>query len=134
MITLESFIDEMLVVCPRCSGCARVAVIGANALFAPRKLTCAACGYSSTWEGTRVMRRDGVDDYFNLPLWIQMRCCGQRLWAYNWRHLDYIEEYVRALQRGRDGRRSLATKLPPWMKSAHNREQVLACIEKLRTT
>ena len=134
MITLESFIDEMLVVCPRCSGCARVAPVDQNKLFAPRKVTCGACGYSDTWEGQSITRRDGVDDYFELPLWIRSRCCGQLLWAYNWRHLDYIATYVGALQREDDGPGTLAAKLPRWLKGAHNREQVLACIEKLRTS
>ena len=62
----------------------------------------------------------------------------ETLWAYNWRHLDFIEAFVRSMQRERRrdalgwSNRALGSRLPRWMKSAQNRVRILACIEKLR--
>jgi hypothetical protein len=140
---IDSFIGEVLVVCPRCGGCARVAAADSATmyLFAPRTLACAACGLSRSWEGdslTRHAGRSAVDDHFELPLWIQAPCCGETLWAYNWRHLDLIESFVRAVHRERRpnaygwSNRSVVSRFPRWMKSAHNRVALLACIARLR--
>lgn len=142
----ESFgMGEAFVVCPRCSGCARAAIIDPAAprqIFAPRKLTCAACGHSQHWEEESIERFHGrppVDDYFHLPLWIQAPCCGHVLWAYNWRHLGVIEQYVAATlrERRRDLRygwsnHAMTSRLPRWIKAEGNRERVLRCIEELR--
>jgi hypothetical protein len=56
------------------------------------------------------------------------------LWAYNAEHLDFLEEYVRASIREREPNRnaSLASRLPAWLKSAKNREAVLAACAALR--
>ena len=87
---------------------------------------------------TRYFGEPAVDDYFHLPLWIQSPCCGHTLWAYNWRHLEFIESFVKAALRDRRqdsfgwSKRSMVTRLPRWMKAATNREQILDGIGKLR--
>ena len=149
---VEDFGDEFLVVCPRCSACARVRDRGPDA--DPRiRLVCPACAY------TRQRKRAGsvfvyssspdvlpgavafgaaVDAFFRLPLWLQAPCCGETLWAYNARHLDYLEAYVgatlRERARGEHGwsNASLASRLPRWMLAAGNRDGVLRCIRGLR--
>ena len=82
-----------------------------------------------------------LDNHFGLPLWLQMRCCGELLWAYNAEHLAFLEAFVGA--RLRERRRSaeygwsngaLASRLPAWLKSRKHREEVLACIDRLRRT
>ena len=145
-VSADAFMDETLVVCPRCGGCGRVAPVDAmrEDLFAPRKLTCASCGHSRLWENTTLRRHAAeaaaVDDYFELPLWIQAPCCGNTLWAYNWRHLEFIEGFVGALHRERRrdahgwSNRALGARLPRWMKVAQNRVAILECVEKLRQT
>jgi hypothetical protein len=79
------------------------------------------------------------DDYFGLPLWLQIPCCGEVLWAYNERHLSLLEGFVaaRLRERSRDERygwsnRSLPSRLPPWIKSGKNREHVLKGLSRLR--
>jgi hypothetical protein len=66
---------------------------------------------------------------FNTP------CGGQTLWAYNLGHLDFIEAFVTAELRERQpddrygwSNRSLFSRLPKWMQSAKNREQILKAI------
>jgi hypothetical protein len=68
-------------------------------------------------------------------LWLQISCCHETLWAYNFKHLEIIEQYVSAKlrERTRKGRNSFLSKLPDWLKSAKNRDEILKAIGKLRT-
>ncbi len=74
------------------------------------------------------------DWYFQEPLWLQTECCGETLWAYNEKHLEFIENYVAAKLRARipNQNRSLASRLPKWIKSAKNRDEILKAIGKLK--
>ena len=150
--TLLDFGSEFLLVCPRCAGRAWVRDRGPAA--EPRvALTCPHCGLSQFGAAAQpgqlaagpkryppgvVAVGAAVDWIFHLPLWLQLGCCGETLWAYNAAHLAFIEDYVRAAlrehARGEQGwrNRALANRLPRWMKDAHNRDDVLKCVEKLR--
>ena len=151
--TLFDFGHEFLVECPHCG--LRALVLDRGAEAAPRiALTCTHCGLARAWEAgacgvatTTDLRRyvagqltvgAAVDWYFHLPLWLKAPCCGETLWAYNVRHLDFLEDYVAAKlrehQRGPHGWRNqaLANRLPRWMKQAGNREEMLRCITALR--
>ena len=104
--SIDSFQDEFLVKCPRCDSCAKVKRIEPENQdwFAPRRFSCKGCGSSSDWvekEIKRFWNNQPVDDYFHYPLWLQIPCCGQILWAYNLRHLDFIEQFVAAKVRER---------------------------------
>ena len=141
--TLEDFTDEFLVVCPQCKGCARIGLCDPErtGLLAPRRLTCGFCGHNRVWAGTSYGGPRGQDWYFRLPLWLTAPCCGEVLWAHNWRHLQFIENFVRAGVREnvRDpengwSNRSLANRLPTWIKDRNNRAKVLRTIEKLKQT
>jgi hypothetical protein len=83
--------------------------------------------------------RDAIDSFFGLPLWLQVPCCGETLWAYNAAHLDFLAEHVGATLRERTRHpehgwhnRSLASRLPTWMKAARHRDEVLKGLERLR--
>jgi hypothetical protein len=54
-------------------------------------------------------------------------------WAFNPAHLDFIEECVSVEIRESRGNETLASRLPGWMKSGHNREEVLRCVGKQRS-
>jgi hypothetical protein len=62
------------------------------------------------------------------------------LWAYNLQHLDLIRRFVAADLRERapwydHGRKmTLVARLPAWMKSAKNRDEVLRAVDRLRAT
>lgn len=108
------------------------------------RLTCAACGYSASGGRAEVLPSFEAYDAGNTPfgarLWLEARCCGgNRLWALNERHLDYLEAYVAAKRRtaafpSPPGDRQLADKLPAWMKAAKHREELLRAIARLRGT
>ena len=135
---LSDFSDEFLVACPSCANCARVVIDAVRVDVAqgwrtPRKVVCSSCSYYKTWEGTSITTGDSVDWYFRLPLWLQTPCCGEVLWAHNRDHLAFLEDYVGSSLRERqpNQNRSLASRLPSWMKEAKNRDAILKCISKL---
>jgi hypothetical protein len=142
----EAFLDELLVVCPKCEGTALVLPVrtGELGLFASRQVTCTHCGFSKHSEGNsqhmdwyaEPMR----DSYFHLPLRLQVRCGRHLLWAYNHRRLGFIEAFVQASLRERlrhptSGwhNAGLTSRLPKWLKSAHHRKAILKAIASLRS-
>ncbi|MFF1404938.1 hypothetical protein [Streptomyces sp. NPDC058294] len=147
---LTRFTGRVLVVCPRCGGRAQVvprpgppapAHYG-ELLFQPRRLTCAACGAvadraADTRGGALVAAQPGgtEDPFFGRPLWLQTRCAGHVLWAYDDRHADALAAYVGAALRERGSARptrAMFARLPRWMKASGHRAEVLAGLERLR--
>lgn len=137
---IYEFGDEFLVVCPKCAGRARVFRIETGSdklaarLAAPRRLVCFSCLHRAEW--TRGSMRVGgrCDWYFGLPLWLEIPCAGETLWAYNLKHLEFIERYVAARLRRRTPHRnrSVASRLPKWLTSAKNRDEVLKAVAGLK--
>jgi predicted RNA-binding Zn-ribbon protein involved in translation (DUF1610 family) len=148
----RAFADTFYVQCPQCGGCAIVRRIEAELarpsvyLSVRRKLAlrphqvtvfarlvCPKCGHTKDLGTDGWSSGTATDSYFRLPLWFQMPCCGETLWAYNRPHLAYLKRYVEAdlREEGVAGKRGLASKLPKWMKAAKNRDEVLKCIQKL---
>ena len=79
-----------------------------------------------------------MDPYFGYALWLSTPASPGVLWAYNVKHLDYLEAFIAANLRERtrdrigDYRQTLIEKLPAWVKSAKHREELLARIAELR--
>ncbi|MEU8760075.1 hypothetical protein [Streptomyces sp. NPDC048659] len=76
-----------------------------------------------------------ADPFFRRPLWLQTRCAGHILWAYNEEHVDELSAYVGARLRERGGAQStmsMFARLPAWMKVSDHRAEVLAGLETLR--
>ncbi|MFI8371892.1 hypothetical protein [Streptomyces sp. NPDC085466] len=147
---LVRYTGGILVVCPRCGGRALVApppdAIRPDSLghlvWAPRRLTCAGCGALAEHNGERQgngavgARPGGTEDpFFRRPLWLQTRCAGRILWAYDEEHVDALAAYVGARHRVRHSSPTLSmfARLPAWMKSAGNRDEVLAGLGALRS-
>lgn len=108
---IDEFSDEFLVICPKCDSLAKVILSELNSvniknrLFAPRKLVCSKCVYRKFWSAHTILSGSNVDWYFRLPLWLEISCCGEMLWAYNEKHLEMIENYVSAKLRERSMKR-----------------------------
>ena len=133
--------DDIDVVCPRCA--ARAVVIaqrvdGTRVLDWPRRLVCTSCVSAASWspKGQTSQWGGPVDPFFRLPLWLRAECCGGRmLWAFHEAHLALLEGLVAARLRERGGARNsmtLVARLPRWLKSAKNRDEVLRVITRLR--
>ena len=142
---IHAFMDDTLIVCPKCSSCAvsRRMQQGTRSedWFAPRRLTCTRCSFTRDWAEREIARGwdRAEDDYFGLPLWLQTRCCGELLWAINEQHLAALEAFVGARLRERRhdevagwSNRSLPSRLPAWIKSGKNRDEVLQGLARLR--
>lgn len=139
---VNDFMGEILVVCPKCNGCARTFRVdrASKDPFAPRRLVC-ACGYTHAWASRQFTRNGGApyDDYFGLPLWLQVRCSDGALWAYNREHLAMLQAFVQAKlrERRRDPalgwlNKSFLGRLPAWIKSAKNRDAILRRLHRLQ--
>jgi hypothetical protein len=68
-------------------------------------------------------------------LWLRAEFRGHTVWAFNHRHLHALRSYVVADLRERTPRQGAATsmveKLPGWMTSAKNRDDVVAVLDRL---
>jgi hypothetical protein len=140
---LAAFLDEILVVCPRCAGPALSKRLdpAARDTLAPRRLVCRRCGHLQESRPPSVsgLERIGHDGYFRLPLWLATPCAGELLWAFNARHLAALEAYALAdlRERKRDpaqgwSNQSFASRLPKWVKAAKNRAEVARGLARLR--
>lgn len=124
--------DPVLVECPRCAG--RAVVLGDR--WAAR-LVCDACSLARDWHAGGVSSEpvpNGVEPRFGTPLWLRSECCGgELLWATNAAHLAYLEAYVGARLRDHaPGVAPLSSRLPAWMTSAKNRDEVVRHLGRLR--
>ncbi|GAA2396054.1 zinc ribbon domain-containing protein [Dactylosporangium salmoneum] len=128
------------VVCPQCA--ARARVVGAPGDDRPsttraRRLVCAACGHTATWSPRSGSSWWGaaVDPFFRQPLALTTAVRGHLLWAYNREHLLLLAQFVAAglRERGAHGgcSMSMIETLPAWLKSARNRDDVLAAVARL---
>ncbi|MGK5631063.1 hypothetical protein [Streptomyces sp. URMC 123] len=149
----DSFIDTVLVRCPRCAGVAHVVqgpaptrAVEGPVVSARHRLVCRGCGLSRQSEKKGVSFRfrwgpEGpTDPYVEVPLWLLAETRHGRLWAYNLEHLDLIRRFVRAPLRERapwyePGRKmTLVARLPAWVKRAKNRTEVLRVIDRMRAS
>ncbi|MFB7139553.1 hypothetical protein ACFCYN_07875 [Gottfriedia sp. NPDC056225] len=125
--TIFEFVDNVLVECPRCNNCAKMTWAPFKSI---PKLVCEKCGLVAV----SPIASYGGPEFCGVSLWLKTSCCSNTLWAYNNEHLDFLENYVSASIREQlpNINRSLASRLPSWIKSAKNRESILKCIKKLR--
>lgn len=134
--TLSHFAASVLVRCPRCE---RIAHFGRGPCTAAEReggrcresrVICRSCG----------LCRVDTDRYFRPPLWLQTETRHGRLWAYNLEHLDLIRRFVSADLRERapwyeTGRKmTLVGRLPAWIKSAKNRDEILRAVHRLQVS
>jgi hypothetical protein len=136
------FQQEILVRCPRCAEPAWIKTIepGDKSPFSARRLACKKCAFAKFWHGRSVGGgRDATDGYFHLPLFLQLPCCGETLWAYNLLHVDYLAQWLGADLRERradsvHGWRNASnlSRLPKWMKLAKNRAAVIEGLTRLK--
>lgn len=139
---LQHFNSLVLIRCPRCRQCAelvcRTSRQPSRKLPVPRQLSCRHCGYTTAYESSTFDMACHTGDWpRRLPLWLQVPCCGKVLWAFNDKHLLFLERFVASelRERARDGRysnHSMSSRLPKWMQSAKHRDEVMRGLQRLR--
>ncbi|MCB1503435.1 MAG: hypothetical protein KDJ47_00510 [Hyphomicrobiaceae bacterium] len=147
--SLLDFIDCIDVACPRCGHHALVRMErrqGTGIVTSPpARLSCHHCGLIRTQRRDKTsmwrysLRADGRDPYFGIQLWLQEPTRHGLVFAYNEAHLQVLETFVGAELRERNAsrairwnNRSMASRLPRWMKRAQNRDEMLATLARLR--
>lgn len=135
---LHEFADEFLVRCPCCEARAVVRREPIDALprrlrlVAPWHVECPACGFSEWACGKVTPHHTPLDWHFQLPLWLQEPCCGHVLWAYNQRHLRFIEQLVASSWRHWPERsRPVEHRVAAWVLADENRASVLRALAAL---
>jgi len=78
---------------------------------------------------------EGTDSIFGCKFLLYDEIKGESFWAFNEKHLDYLEDYVSSDLRERIPNRnsSIPSRIPKWVKNAKNRDTVLKCIQRLRS-
>ena len=133
-LILSDFYDEVLVVCP---ACAKKAMAKANFDSKKVRLFCVNCGYNkevSTALNQTAAIQMPANAFFDAALWLQSTFKNEIFYAYNDKHLDYLERYIGASLREHKDRThfTLLEKLPKFYHEAKNREPLLKIIAKLK--
>jgi hypothetical protein len=89
------------------------------------QIRCSSCGSTEIYQPvyTEYIRllntAEATDPFLGLDLWYQASFREHLLWAYNYEHLDYLEQYIRAKLRERNNRKysTMVEKLPQFIKS-----------------
>jgi len=133
-LTLDSFYANVDVVCSICNrrASARVDFDRHTA-----RLLCTHCGYSkelSTKIGKYGSLQMAAHMFFNATLWLQAPFKNDTVYAYNDKHLAYLECYIQATLREHKDRThfTLLEKLPKFYHEAKNRTALLKIIAKLK--
>lgn len=143
---IENFINNIDVICPNCRA---KALVTSNP---ETRFTCTACGQSKIWEGTPnafytgpivfssgILLGKPVDCFFRYPLWYTKSVRNETLFAYNLEHLTFLENFIDNKRRERAknehgwSNQSLESRLPKWMLSAKNRDDIVKAIIDLKS-
>jgi len=138
---LSQFSNDILIKCPACGSCSHLIKLAEVTGY---RLVCHSCSYTNEWslKSENYVPEPGVGPTlwgFDLDLWLQTNCCGHILWAYNIDHINFLTELVEAKLRERKPdskwgwcKASLESRLPKWILSAKNRDDVLKDLTLLR--
>jgi len=111
--------------------------------WAKLKMKCENCGDECEYEAhlSRYYRNHGLmcDAHFGLPLWLQKEFRQDLFWAFNYEHLQLLEDYIRARHRERGisprnkiiKNKTLVSRLPAFISKAGNRDDLLKLIKDL---
>lgn len=136
--TVWDFRDHSWVVCPRCAGAARSTTDQAERRH---RLVCGRCSHALEIDSPHLAHwiGDGTDGRFGLPLYLTEDVSGQELWVHNLAHLEALAVWIGASLRERAvdstyRNKTMASRLPHWMKTASARPRILKALDRLRTT
>jgi uncharacterized Zn finger protein (UPF0148 family) len=134
-LILSNFYKEVWVLCP---SCAKKAMTNVNFETKTARLFCIHCGYNKETTTAFVKNatiETAANQYFQAELWLKTPFKNEIFWAYNDKHLEYLESYISATLREHKDRThfTLLEKLPKFYHEAKNREGLLKIIAKLKS-
>ena len=133
-LRISDFYNEVWVVCP---ACAKRAICKTVEDLNRARLFCLHCGLNkevSTSIGGSGSILGAAHQFFHAELWLKATFKNEVFYAYNDKHLDYLERYVGAALRESKDRQhyTLLEKLPKFYHEAKNRDALLKIISKLK--
>jgi hypothetical protein len=126
---------------PRCIGCGfslpKVARAAARSSPKEVRVKCPSCEAVRSYPvyPQHSMANDNCDPETGLPYFLAMPFGANLLWLRNLEHLAVLEDYVGATLRERvlgPVNMTWLARLPAWIKSRHNRVELLKCLQRLR--
>lgn len=128
---------------PRCFRCGGMLPkrIAAKPRFHKGKATgrakCPSCGHIHDYPVALAAEplSAGIDPFFGYPVYLSVPVGRWTLWAWNLRHLEWLEAWISASLRERrppSYHFTMMARLPQWMKRASNRQAVLKGLARLR--
>lgn len=136
----ETYAVELNCSCSHCATELRVNIPKVNEKKETISVKCPKCGHTENYRPKNITQQWIFDHtgkpsekYFGLPLWLNEDFRGNSFWAYNYKHLEYLKDYIAADLRERNGRLgwTMVEKLPEWMKSGKNRDKLIKLITDL---
>lgn len=144
---LWDFRTHLTIHCPNCDKKTLLSNEAKNVFF-NGKISCIFCGYCkvlgegnsyyiSTKDGVTVGYKTVMSDPkgIRLLLWYSENFKGNSLWAYNETHLQFLYDFILAKHRTRSQKdfknKSLGSRLPKWMTSAANRDEIIKLIKSM---
>ncbi len=130
---IGSFYGEVLIICPSCGN---QGIASADFQAECAKMLCTACGLNKAVPTTvlNYSMFHPAHTFFNAKLWLEHPFKNEIFYAYNYQHLDYLEQYISATLREHKDRSgfTLLEKLPKFYHTSKNRSALLKLIETLR--
>jgi predicted RNA-binding Zn-ribbon protein involved in translation (DUF1610 family) len=126
--------------CSHCSAELKVDMKNVNEKKDSIAVRCPNCGETENYEPRNVSQEWYFKDtgqlserYFGLPVWLTANFRGNDFFAFNYKHLEYLKQYISADLRERNNRThwTMVEKLPSWITSGKNRDKILKLISDL---
>ena len=116
--------------CPDCGNAIDLQQKGVSVKRETIKVSCSNCDFVGDFKPKYI---EYHSNYIDAELWLKKDFKGELFFAYNYEHLDYLKQYIQAKIRERkDGTyTTMVEKLPQFIKSAKNREDLLRIIHQL---
>ena len=142
--TLNDYLREVICVCPKCGGPARITAKSKYAIpWNPTNVMfiCLKCPNRQTWTSqpgktdfANYNPSDGNEPYFGYPLYLQEKVVQHVLVAFSKKHVEDLVEYIAAKDRPspENSKWAMVNRLPKWVKLAKNRTPVLKALNQMQ--
>lgn len=137
---MTRYVAELKYNCPDCGERIEESLTSLKQKRKEIKVKCPTCGQVHAHQPKYTEQQwiflpgeEGTDPFFRLPLWLRGPVKKHLFWAYNYEHLATLKGYIGARLRTRSGKgyTSMVEKLPAWISSAKNREELVRLIGQL---
>ncbi len=136
----ETFNIELNCHCANCAAPIGIDIKNVNEKKETIAVKCSNCGKTENYKPRNILIQwkyqttgKPFERYFGLPLWLTEDFKGNYFWAFNYKHLEYLKQYISAGLREKKDRTywTMLEKLPKWMTLGKNRDKIMKLISDL---